>query len=526
MSEFEVGDRIADYELLELVGEGRMGHVYRALQPRLERVVAVKIIRPELVADVHFRERFRREMALAASVDHPSIIPVYEADETGGALFAAMRWVAGPNLARLLAERGPLDPSQAVRIVGRVAAALEAAHGVGLVHRDLKPTNILLEGDRVYLSDFGLAASTDTVPGEQLSDLVGGIEYAAPELLDNAPPDPRTDVYGLGCVLYEMLTGSVPFPPESLAISSQAPGAQDPVPASKLRRDLPAAIDAVLRRALATVPADRYRTPAEFVAAVEGALGAGADSAAGSRRGRRRLVALAAVAILAAVAVGLVIALSGGNGNGGDQTKTATTAGRVGGRTLPPPASLPDCGPVFSGPPRECRSPADGVNVITDRGKPLHLATMNLDVTGVHVAPELRDAGGAAFTAPTGTRFVVVDATVTNITNTQEQFEPDNLTVAGRNTALWLFDKEENIVPYHGPGGADYSTQYDTVVNTLKAPLSNVDLAPGIPYPGQLVFYYPDTKLDANHRALLEVHELGRGFAYNKTLGGVRLQLG
>jgi protein kinase-like protein len=529
MSEFEVGDRIAGYELLELVGEGFMGRVYRAVQPRLERVVAVKIIRPELVADEGFRERFRREMRLAASVDHPNIIPVYEADESDGALFAAMRWVAGPNLKQLLAERGPLDPAQAIRIVGRVAAALEAAHGVGLVHRDLKPTNVLLEGDRVYLSDFGLAASTDTTGGEHPSGLVGDVEYAAPELLDHAPPDPRTDVYGLGCVLYEMLTGSVPFPPESLAISSEAPGAREPVPASKLRGELPSAIDAVLRRALATAPSDRYRTPAEFMGAVQGALGAGAASAAGEGgHGRRRLLALAAAAVIVVAAVAVLIVLNSGGGggsrSGGEKTASTSTA-PVGGRTLPAPSSLPECDAPFSGPPRECRSSGNGVNVITDIDKPLRLATMNMTVTKVREASELRDSTGAGFTAPTGTRFLLIDATVTNITKTKQTFEADNLTIQGRNTALWIFDSKEEVVPYHGPEGADYSAQYDTVTSTLSAPLTNATLLPKIPYSGQLVFYYPTKTLEANHHALLEVHELGRGFAYHKTLGGIRLDL-
>lgn len=524
MSEFRVGDRVAGYELLELVGEGHMGQVYRALQPRLERVVAVKIIRPELAADERFRERFRREMRLAASIDHPSVLPVYEADEADGTLFAAMRWVAGPDLHQLIAERGALGPSQAVRIVDRVAAALEAAHGVGLVHRHLKPTNILLEGDRVYLADFGLAAAGDSVRGDEVGDPVGGIEYAAPELLDDAPPDSRTDVYGLGCVLYEMLTGSVPFPPESLAISPPTPGARGPVPASKLREGLPPAIDGVLGRALAPAPADRYRAPAEFVHAVKGALGAGAVAGERPRGRRRRLLAIAAVAILVAAAVGVVIALDSGGSPAKKQTPPATASGPVGGRSLPAASSLPECGATFSGPPRNCNSGA-GVNVITDQNKPLRLATMDFTVTGVHVARELRDSTGAGFRAPTGTRFILIDATATNITKTPQEFEPDNLTIGGRNTALWIFDKQGKIVAYHGPKGADYSTQYDTVVKTLATPLFDVKLYPHVPDSGQLVFYYPDSTLNADHRALLEVHELGRGFGYRKTLGGVRLHL-
>ncbi|MBS1884695.1 MAG: protein kinase [Actinobacteria bacterium] len=522
MSRFEVGDRIAGYELLELVGGGRTGHVYRALQPRLERVVAVKIIRPELVADDGFRERFRRETRLAASVDHPNVLPVYEADEEDGTLFAAMRWVAGPNLHQLIAERGPLDPAQAVRIIDRIAAALEAAHGVGLVHRDLKPANILLEGDRVYLSDFGLAAATSSAPGEPGARLVGDIEHAAPELLDDAPPDSRTDVYGLGGVLYEALTGSVPFPPENLAIGSHEAGGRGPTPPSRLRPGLPSALDGVLRRALAPAPADRYRGPAELVSAVANALGASAEVAERRRTRRRRLLALTAVAVSALAAVVVAIALDTG---GHDKQESSSARGAVGGRNLPGPASLPGCGPPFSGPPRDCRSPAGGVNVIADMGQALRLATLNFTVTGVHMARVLRGGDGTEFTAPPGTHFIVVDATATNITKTTEVFEADNLTPQGRSTSLWIFDEQGKIVPYHGPADADYSTQYDAVVGALAAPFSDITLYPGLSYSGQLVFYYPDTTLTVDHRALLEVHELGHGFAYTKSLGGVRLHL-
>jgi predicted Ser/Thr protein kinase len=520
MSGFRVGDRLGGYELLELVGEGRMGQVYQALQPRLERLVAVKIIRPELVADEAARERFRREMRLAASLDHPGIIPVYEVDEEGEALFAAMRWVDGPNLGRLIAERGRLDPAQAVRILGRVAAALEAAHGAGLFHRDLKPSNVLLEGDRVYLTDFGLAAVGDAAGGE-LSTLVGSVEYAAPELLDDAPPDSRTDVYALGCVLYEMLTGSVPFPPESLAISPGAAGAHDPVPASERRGGLPRTIDPVLRRALASDPADRYRTPSEFVAAVEGAFTA-RQLDEGAPRRRRRLLALGAGAMVVVAAVVAIVLGSGG----GDGDKPSAQAKDVGGRTLPAAATLSACGKTFSGPPRECRSKSGGYEAIADLDTPLHLETLNFTVHRVREADKLSDSNGAAFTAPRGERFVVIDATITNLTNRKQEFEPDNLFVEGRETALWLFNDQGKIVAYRSKDGEDdYSVQYDTVLGTLQDPLAKVELLPNIPYSGQMVFHYPAAELDANRRALLEVHELGRGFDDAKSLGGVRLHL-
>jgi hypothetical protein len=476
MSGFEVGDRVAGYELLEPAGEGRTGQVYRALQPRLERVVAVKIVRPELAADDGFRERFRREMGIAASIDHPNVLPVYEVGEEDGTLFAAMRWVDGPDLGRLIAERGRLDPSQAVRILGRVAAALEAAHGVGLLHLDLKPTDVLLEGDRVYLTDFGLSRD-----GEE-------------------PADSRTDVHGLGRLLREML-------------------GDDP----------PAAIDPVLRRALSADPADRYRTPAQFAAAVEGALGRGADDErAPDRRRRRRLLAIGAVAVLVVAAAAVAIILAGGGSDGRGSTTQSTAQAPTkptGGRVLPAAGTLPACGKTFSGPPRECRSTTGGFEAIADLGEPLHLATMNFTVDRVRQAAELRDPDGATFSAPSGIRFVLIDATITNLTGTARKFEPDNLTVAGRETALWLFDKNEKIVSYRGREGDDYSTQYNTVVGSLQTPLSGVTLFPHIPYSGQLVFHYPVATLDADRRAVLEVHELGRGFRYARSLGGVRLHL-
>jgi Protein kinase domain len=463
-----VGDRVAGYELLELVGEGRTGQVYRALQPRLERIVAVKIVRPELAADAGFRERFRREMGTAASIDQPNVIPVYEVGEEDGVLFVAMRWVDGPDLGRLIAERGRLDPAQAMRILGRVAAALEAAHGAGLPHGDPKPTNILLEGDRVYLTDFGLAAG-----------------------------DSRTDVRGLGSVLDQMLAGSGP-----------------------------AEIDPGLRRALSSDPADRYRTPAQFVDAVESALAGSARGerpAHGHRRRRLALLGAAAAILIVAAIVAVVLATGGGGADAGGKADTQAKA--IGGRALPAAATLPHCGKTFTGPPRECRSKTGGFEAITDLGKPLHLATINFTVDRIREAAVLRGSDGSTFSAPDGIRFVVIDATITNLTRTAQEFEPDNLTLAGRETALWLVNKNEKIVAYHGSEGDDYSTQYDTVIGSLQTPLSGVTLFPHIPYSGELVFHYPATTLDADRRAILEVHELGHGFRYARSLGGVRLHL-
>jgi hypothetical protein len=531
MSELHVGDQVGGYALLELVGEGGMGRVYRAVQPRLERIVALKVIRPEVASDEEFRERFRREMKLAASIDHPAVVPVYEADEVDGVLFAAMRWVAGPDLGQLLKTDGPLDPAQAMHILRRVSSALEAAHSLGLVHRDIKPANVLLEGDRVYLSDFGLARSTAPPDGDHRpGGRVGTVDYAAPELLDNGPPDPRSDVYGLGCVVYEMLTGSVPYPIESLLAKGHAHGQAELRPASQLRDELPQAIDQVLQTALAKRPADRYRTPEELTAATEKALRVGEARRVLARRWmptriKRPLLAAAGVAI-AAVATAAIVFTIGSSGPSRPRRSSASSARTVlVGRHLPAAASLPACGHALLGPPRDCRNSGGGVSEITDVRDTLRMGTMDFTVTNVRVGKSLRDSTGATFSAPTGTRFIVIDATVTNRTSTPQVFESNSQTTSGRQTALWLFSHNGKVEPYHGAHSADYSVQYGIALATLRSPLSRAEIYPGLPFSGQLVFYYPEAQLRSGRRAILEIHEFGQDFGSVRLLGGVRLRL-
>jgi CHASE2 domain-containing sensor protein/tRNA A-37 threonylcarbamoyl transferase component Bud32 len=278
---------IAGYRVDRLVGRGGMGVVYEAVQLALDRRVALKLIRPAYVQDPVIRERFKRESRLAAAVEHPHIIPVYEAGEDGDILFIAMRLIPGVDLASLIARESPLDPHRTVRIISQVASALDAAHARGLVHRDVKPSNVLVAGegssDHVYLTDFGLTkevGSRDalTRPGR----FVGTLDYMSPEQLRGRELGPATDIYALGCVLYESLAGHVPFAEQADADVIVAHLESDP---PRLADKALAAFDPVIARALAKRPADRFRSAGEFAAA---ACEVAERLRPGRRPGRRR----------------------------------------------------------------------------------------------------------------------------------------------------------------------------------------------------------------------------------------------
>ncbi len=253
-----------------------MGVVYRATQLSLERTVALKVIAPELTGDADFRERFKRESRLAASIEHPNVIPVYEAGEADELLYLIMRYVPGTDLRQLIDDEGTLEPGRAARIVAQVADALAAAHGRGLVHRDVKPANVLLAGkgvaDHAYLTDFGIAREVQATGGlTKTGMVVGTLDYIAPERIQDGPGDGRSDVYALGCVLYETLTGSVPFPRDSDVPKMYAHLSEPPPSARDVRPDTPEKFAQVALRAMAKDPDERFATAGDMAVALTSA---------------------------------------------------------------------------------------------------------------------------------------------------------------------------------------------------------------------------------------------------------------
>jgi serine/threonine-protein kinase len=270
----DVGDVIAGCRIESLLGRGGMGAVYLATHQRLQRKVALKVLVPELAADVTFRERFIRESQLAALLEHPNVIPIYDADEYEGVLFISMRYVEGSDVRSLLTEKGHLSTPRTLAILEQTVAALDAAHDAGLVHRDVKPANILLAqpGGHVYLSDFGLAKRRDATGLTRTGAFMGTVDYCSPEQIEGRALDGRADIYALGCVLHHCLGGQPPFVRESELAVVKAQLADPPPALSELRPDLPGALDDVIATALAKDPDDRYPTAAALSAATRAAL--------------------------------------------------------------------------------------------------------------------------------------------------------------------------------------------------------------------------------------------------------------
>jgi len=270
------GDQVAGYQLGEQIGTGGMAVVYRALDLRLDRQVALKVLAPRLAEDDAFRQRFIRESRAASGVDHPHIIPVFEAGEAGGVLFIAMRYVSSGDVRSLIQSAGRLSLARTTAIASQAASALDAAHAHGLIHRDVKPGNILIDGsggrDHVYLADFGLskyslAANTLTSTGQ----FMGTLDYVSPEQIQGQPADGRADQYALACTVVEMLSGRPPYKrDESMALLWAQLEAPPPV-LTVLRPDLPAEVNEVMHTALAKSPADRYPTCLAFAAALSAA---------------------------------------------------------------------------------------------------------------------------------------------------------------------------------------------------------------------------------------------------------------
>jgi DNA-binding beta-propeller fold protein YncE/predicted Ser/Thr protein kinase len=251
VGEPSIGSTLAGYRIDSLIARGGMGVVYRATQLALDRPVALKVIAGELAGDEKFRRRFLSESRLAAQLEHPAVVPVYDAREEDGELIVSMRLIEGGDLRKLIDREGPLEPSRALHLLAQVAEALDAAHAAGIVHRDVKPHNILVEGERAYLSDFGLAkAYAETGSGSGTS-IVGTVEYMAPEQWRGERVGPSADVYALACVLYEALTGIVPYARKE----------------SDTEPEIPKGLDTVIERAVAKDPGDRYPTAGEMIEA-------------------------------------------------------------------------------------------------------------------------------------------------------------------------------------------------------------------------------------------------------------------
>src|SRR5262245_28091682 len=299
-SDPHIGSDLLGYEVEEVIGRGGMGVVYRARDRALERNVALKLIAPEYAGFTGFRGRFFEESRLAASLEHPNLVPIYAAGDQDGHLYIAMRYIEGRDLKQILRD-GVLEPVHAISICRQVASALDAAHAQGLVHRDVKPSNILLDvSDRAYLADFGLSRlSSDAAKPPDVEASLGTIDYVAPEQIRGDAVDGRTDVYSLGCVLYECLTGAAPFANRSDVALLYAHLEEEPPAAPGLEQ--------VMAKALAKDPDDRYPTCVELVESAADALGLSRE-----RRSRGSLLTAAAAAIVIAVAVVAAILARGG----------------------------------------------------------------------------------------------------------------------------------------------------------------------------------------------------------------------
>jgi serine/threonine protein kinase len=345
-----------------------MGVVFRATHIALERQGAVKLIAPELAANDEFRQRFQRESRLAASIDHPHVIPIFDAGDEQGQLYVAMRYVKGTDLGALIASQGSLAPAQAAEVIAQVGDALDAAHERGLVHRDVKPANVLLESRRsgyhAYLTDFGLVKAVGAATGvlTRTGHWLGTPDYAAPEQILGSEVDARTDVYALGCMLYQAITGRPPFERDNDVAKMYAHLSVAPPTLSAARPGVGEGLDGVIRTALAKSPEERYRSAGGFVSATRGALEAPAQGPGGivaprsttpteaaattaaptpapdapslpprhadrGRPGLRRRWSMVGAAAFALLAGGVTLALVVSGGDDGGQSPTAGDGG-------------------------------------------------------------------------------------------------------------------------------------------------------------------------------------------------------
>jgi serine/threonine protein kinase len=271
-----LGSVIAGYRIEERIGRGGMGVVYRAEHLNLRRRAAVKIIAPDLAESEGFRERFTREARVAAALQHPNIVTVYDAGEVDGLLYLAMQYIEGEDLAGVLRRERRLRPYRAIDVCRQVASALDAAHASGLIHRDVKPANVLIEGRTAFLTDFGLTKRLEGTHAQltRAGDVVGTIHYVAPEQIEGRRVSARSDVYSLGCLFYHCLAGQVPFAHETDVAVIYAHLSEEPPRLSSLRPELPEGLDAVMAKALDKSPDRRFPSCGDMISAARAVIDA------------------------------------------------------------------------------------------------------------------------------------------------------------------------------------------------------------------------------------------------------------
>jgi serine/threonine protein kinase/streptogramin lyase len=334
-----VGTELAGYQIEGVIGRGGMSVVYLAEHVRLGRKVALKVLAPELAGSERFHDRFLRESKLAASIDHPNIVPIYDADEAEGVLFIAMRYVEGSDLKQTIRDSGRLEPQRTSVIVDQVASALDAAHTRGLVHRDVKPANVLLTPEEhAYVSDFGLTKRAVSVSGlTDTGQLIGTIDYVAPEQIRGDPVDQRADVYSLGCLLFECLIGHAPYPRDIEVGVLWAHVESAPPSLTEERPELPPDVDHVVALAMAKDPGERTSSAGDVASGFRSALGlepppvglptVRRPRAKPKKPPRRWVIAGVAAGVALLAAVGILLLRPGGGA--GDAVPSASSLARI-----------------------------------------------------------------------------------------------------------------------------------------------------------------------------------------------------
>ena len=338
------------YQLQELIGRGGMGEVYRAYDTKTDRVVALKVLPHRLAEDTVFQQRFRREAQAVAALNEPHVVPIHGFGEIDGRLYLDMRLIEGRTLGAILSDTGkPLSPALAVNVIEQVAAALDAAHAAGLIHRDVKPSNILItDRDFAYLIDFGLARTAGEAGLTTAGSTLGTLAYMAPERFSGGQADPRSDVYALTCVLYECLTGSRPYPDDSL--EQQIAGHMTtPAPRPSEKDPKLAAFDDVIAKGMAKKPAERYRSAGELAAAARQALttrvrkagSSGRHALAPPRPHRRRALFAVGAAVLLVAAAGIGVWQWRGSENRSSSATSLTGTASSSEPVPPAPGAVP-----------------------------------------------------------------------------------------------------------------------------------------------------------------------------------------